>query len=318
MNPASEQNQSLQVCVPLQVEVISQAENMANKTVDMSKLKQVLRLYKNGDMSNRGIAEALDLDKNTVNKYVNQAKKDSMSIDELLALDDPVLAHRMAGGNAAYTDSRFDELKDKLPYYAAELQRPHVTIQLLWEEYSKEAEHPYQITQFKEHLNRYIAGSGQKTASTILKDLYVGGEKAFLDFTGGRMGYVDIDTGEVHEVEIFVATLPATDYGFATAVPSQKVEDFLMAVERFFGHIGGVEISRHQARERHARAQQALRRLLQPLRLCGHPCTPRASQGQVRGGGPREDILPQGHRPPAQRDVLFHRGTERSHLSEDA
>ena len=41
---------------------------MANKTVDMSKLKQVLRLYKNGDMSNRGIAEALDLDKNTVNK----------------------------------------------------------------------------------------------------------------------------------------------------------------------------------------------------------------------------------------------------------
>lgn len=68
---------------------------MANKTVDMSKLKQVLRLYKNGDMSNRGIAEALDLDKNTVNKYVNQAKKDSMSIDELLALDDPVLAHRM-------------------------------------------------------------------------------------------------------------------------------------------------------------------------------------------------------------------------------
>ena len=54
---------------------------MANKTVDMSKLKQVLRLYKNGDMSNRGIAEALGLDKNTVNKYVNQAKKDSMSID---------------------------------------------------------------------------------------------------------------------------------------------------------------------------------------------------------------------------------------------
>ena len=132
---------------------------MANKTVDMSKLKQVLRLYKNGDMSNRGIAEALGLDKNTVNKYVNQAKKDSMSIDELLALDDPVLAHRMVGGNAAYTDSRFDELKDKLPYYAAELQRPHVTMQLLWEEYSKEAVHPYQITQFKEHLNRYIAGS---------------------------------------------------------------------------------------------------------------------------------------------------------------
>ena len=28
-------------------------------------------------------------------------------------------------------------------------------------------------------------------------------------------------------------TLPATDYGFATVVPSQRVEDFLTAVERF-------------------------------------------------------------------------------------
>ena len=121
---------------------------MANNAVDMSKLKQVLRMFKNGGMSNRSIAETLDLDKNTVNKYVNQAKKDSMSIDELLSLDDPVLAHRMVGGNAAYTDSRFDELKGRLPYYASELQRPHVTMQLLWEEYCRESAHPYGITQF--------------------------------------------------------------------------------------------------------------------------------------------------------------------------
>lgn len=213
---------------------------MANKALDMSKLKKVLRLFKDGSMSNRKIAETVDLDKNTVNKYINQAKKDSMSIDDLLALDDPVLAHRMTGGNAAYSDSRFDELREILPYLASELRRPHVTMQLLWEEYCKESAHPYGITQFKEHLNRYIAGSEEKTASTILKDLYVGGEKAFLDFSGGKMQYVDIDTGEVHDAEIFVACLPATDYGFATAVPSQKVEDFLLAVERFLEHIGGV------------------------------------------------------------------------------
>ena len=213
---------------------------MANNAIDMSKLKKVLRLFKNGSMSNRKIAEAVELDKNTVNKYINQAKKDSLSVDELLALDDPVLSHRMTGGNAAYSDSRFDELKDRLPHYASELRRPHVTMQLLWEEYSRESKHPYGITQFKEHLNRYIAGTGEKTVSTILKDLYVGGEKAFLDFAGGKMQYVDIDTGEVRETEIFVATLPATDYGFATAVPSQRVEDFLTAVERFFEHIGGV------------------------------------------------------------------------------
>ena len=66
----------------------------------MSKLKQVLRLFKNGNLSNRKIAETVELDKNTVNKYINQAKKDSMSLDELLLLDDPELARRMVGGNA--------------------------------------------------------------------------------------------------------------------------------------------------------------------------------------------------------------------------
>ena len=104
---------------------------MANKTVDMSKLKQVLRLHKD-KVSNRKIAVDLELDKNTVNKYVKQAEKDPLGIDGLLALDDPVLEHRMAGGNAAYSDSRFDELKGRLPYYAEELRRPHVTMQLLW------------------------------------------------------------------------------------------------------------------------------------------------------------------------------------------
>lgn len=212
---------------------------MANKTVDMSKLKQVLRLHKDR-MSNRKIAKAMELDKNTVNKYINQAEKDPLGIDGLLALDDPVLAHRMAGGNAAYSDSRFDDLKERLPYYAEELRRPHVTIQLLWEEYCRESRHPYQLTQFKEHLSRYIEGTTGKAASTILKDLHVGGEKAYLDFAGGKMGYVDPDTGEVHKAEVFVACLPATDYGFAMAVPSQKVEDFLHAVECFFGYIGGV------------------------------------------------------------------------------
>ena len=37
---------------------------MANNAIDMSKLKKVLRLFRNGSMSNRKIAEAVELDKN--------------------------------------------------------------------------------------------------------------------------------------------------------------------------------------------------------------------------------------------------------------
>ena len=73
---------------------------MAGKTKDMSQIKQIL-LLKKQNVSNRKIAGIVGMNKETVNNYVNKAKSDTLSLDELLALEDPVLEHRMKGGNAA-------------------------------------------------------------------------------------------------------------------------------------------------------------------------------------------------------------------------
>lgn len=54
-----------------------------------------------------------------------------------------------------------------------------------------------------------------------------GGKELYIDFAGDTMSYVDIETGELIKCQMFVACLPASDYGFAMAVPSQKVVDFL-------------------------------------------------------------------------------------------
>ena len=67
-----------------------------------------------------------------------------------------------------------------------------------------------------------------------------GDQYLFVDFAGDTMSYVDIDTGEEVKCQVFVVTLPASDYGFAMAVPSQKVDDFLYATECCLRHIGGV------------------------------------------------------------------------------
>ena len=105
---------------------------MAGKTKDMSQIKQIL-LLKKQNLSNRKIAGIVGMNKETVNNYVNKAKSDTLSLDELLALEDPVLEHRMKGGNAAYTDSRFEKFKEMLPYLESEMRRKHVALQLLWE-----------------------------------------------------------------------------------------------------------------------------------------------------------------------------------------
>ena len=75
------------------------------------------------------------MNKETVNNYMNKVSADSLSLDELIRLDDPILEHRLKGGNPAYSDKRFETFKTLLPYLQEEMKRKHVTLKLLWEEY---------------------------------------------------------------------------------------------------------------------------------------------------------------------------------------
>ena len=190
---------------------------MAGKTKDMSQIKQLLLLKKEG-VSNRKAAEIVGINKETANNYVRKALADRLGIDGLLKLDDPVLEHRLKGGNPAYTDSRFEVFKELLPYLQEEMRRKHVTLKLLWEEY------------VEEHPDDHYSLSRCRT----------GGEKRFLDFTGDTMGYSDLETGEMVQGQAFVATLPASDYGFLLFVPSQRTEDFVYAITQCLKHLGGV------------------------------------------------------------------------------
>lgn len=197
---------------------------MAGKTKEMSQIKQLLLLKEQG-VSNRKAARIIGINKETVNHYVNKVENDELSIDELLKLDDPVLEHRLKGGNPAYTDARFETFKELLPYLQEEMDRKHVTLKLLWEEYKVEhPEHHYSLTQFRYHYSQNTEAKKQPS-STILADMRVGGEKLFLDFTGDTMGYVDLETGEIIQCQAFTASLPASDYGFLLFVPSQRVNN---------------------------------------------------------------------------------------------
>lgn len=212
---------------------------MAGKTKEMSKIKQLLLLKKDG-VSNRKAARLLGMNKETANTYVNKAMADKLGIDGLLALDDPVLEYRLKGGNPAYSDHRFEVFRQLLPYLQEEMKRKHVTLKLLWQEYV--AEHPddhYSLTQFRYHYNQNTVAS-KNAPTTILADMRTGGEKLFLDFTGDTMGYVCRETGEYVPCQTFVGSMPASDYGYLLFVPSQRTEDFVHATIQCLKFLGGV------------------------------------------------------------------------------
>ena len=150
--------------------------------------------------------------------------------------DHGVLEHRLKGGNPAYTDSRFEVFKELLPYLQEEMRRKHVTLKLLWEEYVEE--HPddhYSLTQFRFHYSQNTEAK-KESPSTVLADMRTGGEKLFLDFTGDTMGYIDLETGEMVQCQAFVATLPASDYGFGCTGSSAYASGYACASSRWLRH----------------------------------------------------------------------------------
>jgi transposase len=129
---------------------------MAGKTKRMSQVKQILLLLKQ-ERGNKEIARVLEISKNTVKSYRKKIEQSSMSIDELLELDDPVLEARMHAGNPAYLEDRFIYLEPKLDAYLKELKdrKSHVTKYILWEEYRQEQPDGYGYTQFCYHLSQH-------------------------------------------------------------------------------------------------------------------------------------------------------------------
>jgi transposase len=208
-------------------------KEMAGKLIVMSKIKQLFRLHQSG-VSNREIAKTLGLDKGTVNDYIRKFKTGGMHIDELLLLEDPVLEGRFSAGTAAYTDKRFEDFKDLLPWLEKELGRKHVTRYLLWQDYLAKYPSGYRYTQFCFHLNQQLVA---RHPTAILT--HVAGEKLFVDFAGDKMEYIDFETGEVIPVQVFVACLPFSDYCFIMCVKSQTTEDFLYALSRCLNTLGG-------------------------------------------------------------------------------
>lgn len=207
---------------------------MAGKPKTMSQVKQILRLHQQGK-GKKTIAKTLSVSKNTVKDYIQKAIESNILIDVLLALEDPVLEGKLCSGNPAYKDDRYDQLKPQLDYFSKELKKVGVNRQVLWEEYKAGSSNPYSYAQFCYHIQQYLR-SGKPSMVLDHKP----GDKLYVDFAGKLLFYVDRQTGEQIKVQVFVACLPYSDYCFAMAVPSQKLEDFIYALDCCLKELGGV------------------------------------------------------------------------------
>lgn len=204
---------------------------MAGTRIDMLDLRKLLTLKEKG-YSNRQAADALGVNRNTVNSYIKAFK--GKPFDNLLKLNNSELCS-LFPERSEINMQRYEELSTSFPYFLKELRKPGCTLDTLWKEYRSSNQNGYGYTQFAQHFKDFRQaqnGSGKLT--------HIAGEKLYIDFAGKKLHYVDKSTGELIPVEVLVCILPCSQYTFIMALKSQRMEDVITGLTSCLEFMGGV------------------------------------------------------------------------------
>jgi transposase len=196
----------------------------------MRKIKEILRLHFESGMSVRQIAKSCSVSRSAVSNTIARATAAGVSWPVPAEVGDAELESQLYPqplGRKAKPDS----VKLDMQYVKRELTHKGVTLQLLWTEYIANNPGGYQYSRYCELYREWQ----QKTADPSLHIDHKAGEEMMVDWAGQTMQIVDRETGELLDVYIFVATLPASNYLYVEPFLSMSLESWIA------GHVHAIE-----------------------------------------------------------------------------
>ena len=207
---------------------------MSNKPIEMFKIRQVLRLYVDGRGS-KFISKTTGIARNTIKKYLLQFVESRLTIDRIETMSDKQLATSFLMEKPKIQSNRTQVLEAMLPDLVIRLKKRGITKGMVYKYYVTQTTDGFKHSAFLVRINAFMGMS--KPSMRVPHKV---GDKLFIDFTGKKLQIVDKQSGEIQEVEVFVAILGCSQLTYVTAVASQKKEDFILACERALHFYGGV------------------------------------------------------------------------------
>ena len=206
----------------------------------MKQIREVLRLHLLANLSARKIQGATGVARTTIQEYLKRCNESDISSYEMLtSLNDETLNQKLFGVASATITPNPSKIMPDYNSVHQEMKRKtktKVTLMFLWEEYKATyGEEAYAYTQFRVYYRRY-----KQKLNPSMRQIYIAGEKVFVDYSGVIIPIYSQRTGEVDTAQIFVAVLGASGYTFVHATHSQKQEDFILSHTLAYLFFGGV------------------------------------------------------------------------------
>jgi transposase len=210
---------------------------MANKAISMSKVRQIIKLYTQ-QMGKKKIGERLGMSKHTVKLYIEHFRSLKIPKEELFKLSDFELNKLFHPPKEILINDQLKQLYDFFPGMSIQLRRRGMTVAKQFLEYKALNPPSYGETTFYKHYNQW-----RKKVNPTMHIEHKVGDKMYVDYAGATLPYVDTNTGEIKNAQIFVAILGWSQYAYVEAMASQTIEEFITACENALRFFNGVPLA---------------------------------------------------------------------------
>ena len=168
---------------------------MAMERMKMRKAREILRLHFDGGLSNQQIAQAVKKSKGSIFNSLERFKEAGLEWPLPGEMSDNQLEAKLYPQvSGKHNEARLPDFE----YIHRELSRPHVTLELLWDEYQK-SHHPEGLCR-SSFYRQY--GLYRKDLPLEMKVIHKGGDKLFVDYSGDKLRFYDREGRRWVEVEI--------------------------------------------------------------------------------------------------------------------
>lgn len=198
----------------------------------MRQVREVLRLKHVCGHSGHQIAAMVGVSRYTVAEYLRRAAVVGITWPVPAGLDDVALEGQLF--TPPFTSAQAARPQPEWSRIHAELRKPGVTLQLLWEEYRVGQPDGYGYSRF---CDLHAAWRGR--LSPTMRQTHPAGERMFVDYAGQTVEVIDGATGEVRRAQVFVAVLGASNYTYAEARWTQSLPDWIGCHVGAFASFGG-------------------------------------------------------------------------------
>jgi transposase len=198
----------------------------------MRKISEIFRQRYELKRSYRDIANSLNISKSTLSHYLAHAKVAGISWPLPEGITEQELYDKLFLPVTQPTTQR------PLPEWEVvhrELRKKGMTLRLLWREYRDIHPDGLGYTQFCGRYRDFV-----KTITPVMRQVHKAGEKTFVDYAGMIVPWINPATGEIHEAQIFVGALGASQFMFVEATATQQLPDWIQSHVRMWEYFGGV------------------------------------------------------------------------------